>query len=347
MRSRARTRSVLAAAVVGLAVLGAGLAAGLSGDGSEVVDDDWQRPSPFDTYDPVRAGEPLPAGYREAFVRDQLRPIYRPRFVPAVEAGWPDDALVVALAVDGEAKAYPVHTLNHREMVIDYVGGAPVLVSWCPLCATAMAHRRELDGQEIVLGNQGDLYGNAMTWWDHETGSVWSQPRGEAILGPLAGARLELLPARLTEWGAWRDAHPDTLALDAPGLPTSFRLDDMLIAVELGDDVRGYPVAEVREAGVVSDRVDGVPIAVVVDPRDARRWQVFARSLDGDDLTLTLDGAYLVDPDSGTRWDPARGSGVDGPRADEPLPTVPALTIFPDDFPTFFPDGEVVAPGGR
>ena len=76
-----------------------------------------------------------------------------------------------------------------------------------------MVHRRDLNGEKPVFGNQGALWGNAMTWWDHGTGSVWSQPLGEAILGPRKGDRLELFPSSMTTWGAWRDAHPDTLVL--------------------------------------------------------------------------------------------------------------------------------------
>ena len=86
-----------------------------------------------------------------------------------------------------------------------------------------MVHRRELDGAAVVLGNQGHLFGNAMTWWDHETGSIWSQPRGEAILGPLTGARLELWPSTLTTWDAWRTAYPETRALDVPGWATGLQ----------------------------------------------------------------------------------------------------------------------------
>ena len=80
-----------------------------------------------------------------------------------------------------------------------------------------MVHRRELNGTVLVLGNQGALWGNAMTWWDHNTGSIWSQPIGEAILGPLKGARLELFPSTLTTWQSWLEAHPESLATRRDG----------------------------------------------------------------------------------------------------------------------------------
>ena len=70
-----------------------------------------------------------------------------------------------------------------------------------------MVHRRELDGKLLVMGNQGALWGNAMTWWDHDTGSIWSQPLGEAIAGPRRGQRLEPYPVTLTKWDAWLERH--------------------------------------------------------------------------------------------------------------------------------------------
>ncbi len=142
-----------------------------------------------------------------------------------------------------------------------------------------MVHRRELNGKEIVLGNHGALYKDAMTWWDHDTGSVWSQPLGQAILGPLKGERLELLPSTLTPWRSWRGAHPETLALDFEDGSAGFELEDMLIAVELNDDAIGYSVPLARERGPVNDVAGGVPIAVVFDPRDPQRWAVFSREL--------------------------------------------------------------------
>ena len=53
---------------------------------------------------------------------------------------------------------------------------------------------------------------NAMTWFDHETNSIWSQPWGIAISGPLKGTRLDMLPFSLTLWASWQTEHPDTLA---------------------------------------------------------------------------------------------------------------------------------------
>jgi len=60
-----------------------------------------------------------------------------------------------------------------------------------------MVHDRRVNGEAYVFGNQGGLFMNAMTWWDHTTGSVWSQVWGQSISGPLKGTTLELIPASI------------------------------------------------------------------------------------------------------------------------------------------------------
>jgi hypothetical protein len=88
------------------------------------------RVGPRDAYNPVTAGEPLPDGFRQLLPRDAIRPIYSPQFVDADDTGWPPDTDVIGGTIDGEAKAYPVSELNGRELLVDELGGEPILVSW-------------------------------------------------------------------------------------------------------------------------------------------------------------------------------------------------------------------------
>ncbi len=207
-----------------------------------------------------------------------------------------------------------------------------------------MVHRRDVDGETLVFGVHGALWGNAMTWWDHDTGSIWSQPLGEAIAGPRKGQTVELLPVSFSTWGSWRDAHPDTLALDAPASRTGFDLEEFLIVVDFGAQAVAYPAIEVQDRGVINDVVAGLEIAVVSDPADPRRWRVFSRRLDDATVVLTIDGGQLVDQNSGSAWDPVTGQAVDGPRRGQFLDILPALTSFPGDYDTFWPDGTVWSP---
>lgn len=202
-----------------------------------------------------------------------------------------------------------------------------------------MVHRRELNGTTIVLGNQGALWGNAMTWWDHDTGSIWSQPIGEAILGPRKGEKLELFPSTLTTWEGWLGAHPESLALDVHAWRTGFALEDMSIVVDLGTEASAYRIPALRDVGVINDVVAGLEIAVVIDPDDASRWAVFSRRLDSTVVELELTNEGLFDAASGTVFDPFLGIGRSGPLADQTLDRLPGFTSFPADYQTFFPDG--------
>ena len=85
---------------------------------------------PLTTFDPVAAGAELPDGYRIGLARDQIEPVYKPSFTSADGVDWPADSLVIGVAGEDEAKAYPVTHLNSREMVIDSLAGIPILVTW-------------------------------------------------------------------------------------------------------------------------------------------------------------------------------------------------------------------------
>ena len=62
--------------------------------------------------------------------RDGIRPIYEPDFVEAPDSPLDENELVMGVAIQGEAKAYPVTVLRFREMVDDELGGLPILVTW-------------------------------------------------------------------------------------------------------------------------------------------------------------------------------------------------------------------------
>ncbi len=108
-------------------------------------------------------------------------------------------------------------------------------------------HDRRLNGETLTFGNQGALFMSAMTWWDHETESIWSQPWGSAIGGDLEGESLTLLPAEVVPWSTWLASHPDTTVL----------------ADERGRDATiYYPAVQPRDGFVIwpSGPTSGVPV---------------------------------------------------------------------------------------
>ena len=121
-----RKRQLVVFAVVLLAL--SGFAFWPSGDPIQTAA--GERVDPLSAYNPVLAGESLPADFRQILPRDAIRPVYDPTFAPADEVGWPDSTDVIGVEINGEAKAYPVDHLNGRELVVDELGGEPILVSW-------------------------------------------------------------------------------------------------------------------------------------------------------------------------------------------------------------------------
>ena len=206
-----------------------------------------------------------------------------------------------------------------------------------------MVHRRQLGEETLIFGVHGALWGNAMTWWDHDTGSIWSQPTGEAIAGPRKGERVELLASEFTTWSAWLSENPDTLALDAPGGPSGFDLGEFHLVVDFTEEARAYPVQDLRRVGVVNDVVAGVPIAVVSNPANPQSWAIFSRQVGDDLVELVVDGDVLRDRVTGTTFDPARGLPLGGPIT-EIMDILPGFTSFPGDVDTFWPDAETWQP---
>ena len=201
-----------------------------------------------------------------------------------------------------------------------------------------MVHRREINGNELVFGNHGALWGNAMTLWDHDTGSVWGQVVGEAIMGPRKGEQLELLPSTLTTWADWQARHPDTLALATETSFNDFALEHMSLVVELGEVAASFPVQLIRSDAVVNTEVAGVPVAIVVEP-DTDNWHIFNRQLSDRTVELAIDGSELVELRGDGAWDVDRG--LPRTSGDEVLALVPGFTSFQRDFWTFFPEGLV------
>ncbi len=196
-----------------------------------------------------------------------------------------------------------------------------------------------------MFGNQGGLFMNAMTWWDHQTQSVWSQVWGQAIAGPLKGTTLELIPAAIVPWSAWKADHPDTLAMltGKEGFfnPKEHPYDNWVIGITLGEHSKAYDYAALTREGVVNDFVGPYPVALYAEAQ-TRRVQAYLRQVGDRVVTLTLDetGEYLVDTETGAAWDVVRGLARGDLARGEPLLLVPYISSFDWAWLDFHPESE-------
>lgn len=200
---------------------------------------------------------------------------------------------VISLEVNGEAKAYPLQILTWHEVVNDVLGGEPVLVTFCPLCNTAIAFERTLHGVVHTFGVSGNLRNSDLIMWDRQTETWWQQITGEGIVGEQAGKRLTFLVAPLISWADHKAAHPDSQVLsrdtgfsraygqnpyvgydrvDNP--PFLFRgdLDGRLLpkervaAFSIGDTAAAFPFPILAQERVVNYDVGGTDVVVFFKP---------------------------------------------------------------------------------
>ena len=184
-------------------LLGFGTAAGLYPD-AEVLsrdtgsDHDYER-TPYVFYDREDNVPPFLRGDAD----DRLPPMTR----------------VVGIHRNSASAAVVVDHLAVEEVVELEVAGDPITVWWAPGQASVLERARVEDGKEVgqavvfLAEHDGRTLRFAATgggrFEDVQTGSIWDL-RGEAVAGPLAGARLTPLPRDDALWFAWAVFRPDT-----------------------------------------------------------------------------------------------------------------------------------------
>ena len=203
-------------------------------------------------------------------------------------------------------------------------------------------HDRTINGETYVFGNAGGLYKNAMTWWDHTTQSIWSQPTGEVLSGPLEGTKLQPLPFQLTTWKNWITTHPDTLVmsndLNRIGNARQGFNESFLIGVTIADLAKAYPYLDVESQIIVEDTLGKFPLLVWAKDED---YRVFLRRVNDQELHFAWENDMLVDLETGSLWDPRLGLAKEGDFRGEVLQQIPTLSIWLAYWDDFYPDGEI------
>lgn len=321
----------------------------------------------FDTFD--GGSVPLSDSTAELRLRllDAIPPIDRPVYGDASAGDWlaPDD-LVLGYVAGGQAYAYPFKILNYHEIVNDDLDGVPVLISYCPLCRSAIVYDRRVDGEVLSFGNTSALYESDLVMVDRTTGSYWWQVAGTAIVGPLTDAALEPLPSVVATWTDWASLHPETLVLTrATGFSRPYEQDAfagyadiidsgrfpfpvgeaaldprlrpsaLVVGVVINEVARAYPVENLVDP--INDEVGGNEIVVFPTEGGAT---VFGAIVDGETLRFELRNGDFVDVETGSVWTSA-GVAVSGARQGATLTPFPSRTTFWFAFVGAFPDVEL------
>jgi hypothetical protein len=145
--------------------------------------------------------------------KDGIPSVDKPVFEDVGISAIKDDDAVLGVIYNGVAKAYPIAIMNWHEIVNDYFGDEPVVVTYCPLCGSGIAYPSTIKGERTEFGVSGLLYNSDVLLYDRNTNSLWSQIRNEAVSGPQKGEKLSPISTQHTTFGAWKKIHPDTQVL--------------------------------------------------------------------------------------------------------------------------------------
>ena len=260
---------------------------------------------------------------------DGIPPLENPAFEPAGEIDWlPAVEPVLALEINGDARAYPLRIMTWHELVNGTVGGVPVAVSYCPLCNSAVAYDRRVGNRILDFGTSGELFNSSLVMYDRQTESLWSHYTGQAVVGHLTGTELDLIPVQTVSFENFLSTHPQghVLSLDTgysrrygqnpyefydsssrPFLfsgPFDDRLEPLtrVLALRAENDGAVIPLDVLAERWVVpftfagrelvalyeSGTASALDSGVIAEGRDVGATGVFVRSVDGRLLDLSV-----------------------------------------------------------
>ncbi len=159
--------------------------------------------------------------------KDGIPPIDEPLFTRLAEmraSAWlrqlDEREPVISVSIGGDHRAYPLRVMIWHEIVNDTVGGEPILVTYCPLCNSALVFRRVVEGEILDFGTTGILRHSDLVMYDRKTESWWQQFTGDAIVGRMTGKTLKLVPSRLESFASFKERFPGGVVL------TPRRLDE-------------------------------------------------------------------------------------------------------------------------
>jgi hypothetical protein len=223
--------------------------------------------------------------------------------------------VALCVAINGEAKAYPIQYMAYHHQVQDSVGRQPVMVTYCNVCRTGRVFTPQVMGANEVFRLVGMDHFNAM-FEDSRTGSWWRQENGEAITGPLRGQFLPEMPSEQMALGQWLRLYPNSLVMQPDprfqkdyedqndyetgrqkGALTgtdslSWREKSWVVGVETDGTEKAFDWNELKAQRVLNDQVGegGVVLALASDDKSFvafRRPPGWAFSLQNDTLVGT------------------------------------------------------------
>ena len=278
--------------------------------------------------------------YMTNFVMAADHMFYQPKKVlmlTAAENKVDSNRLVIGVANNGEAKAYPIQFLGYHHQVQDTVGGKPMIITYCTVCRTGRVYEPLVNGKPEKFRLVGMDHFNAM-FEDATTKSWWRQVSGEAITGKLKGQQLPEVFSTQTSLTDWLQLNPNSLVMQADenfikSYDSTFKFESgaskskltgtdslswkdksWVIGVKAGKETKAYDWNQLRKEKLIQDKIGATPVLIVLSKNDK---SFFAFERPGDNSAFSLNSDTLKLGNYKYRID---GKGIDTSFSLKPLP---------------------------
>lgn len=263
------------------------------------------------------------------------------------------DKLVLGIAINGQARAYPIQYMGYHHQLRDTLAGTALMVTYCTVCRTGRIFSPVVNGNPETFRLVGMDHFNAM-FEDSSTKSWWRQATGEAVAGPLKSAQLSELPSTQTTLRQWLELYPNSLVMQADstfseayadmdsydtglkrgkltGTDTlSWHDKSWVVGIEIDrKNARAFDWNTLKKERIINEKVGETPILVVL-AADNKSFFAFRRPDSSTYYSIAHDTIF-----NGARaWD-LLGNATD--RADKNLERINARQEFWHSWSVFHP----------
>jgi hypothetical protein len=272
----------------------------------------------------------------------------------------PLNKLMICVAMNGEAKAYPIQIIGYHHQVQDTIAGEPIIVTYCTVCRTGRIYSPVLNGKKESFRLVGMDHFNAM-FEDKTTNSWWRQVTGEAITGPLKGTTLKEIPSEQTTLAAWLRAHPNSKILQPDSVfkkeyddladfdkgtiksglekrdSASWKMKSWVVGAATTGYAKAYDWNDLVKKKIIEDSFPGLPIVIFLE-KDTASFHVWNRNVNGQTLHFVkTDNDELKDSNTQSVWN-EDGISTEGILKGQQLQPVQASQEFWHSWQTFHPN---------
>ncbi len=212
--------------------------------------------------------------------------------------------LIIGIAANNEARAYPIEIIGYHHQVQDSFSKVPIIVTYCTVCRTGRVFSSYVGSFPEHFRLVGMDHFNAM-FEDSSTKSWWQQATGIAVAGKLKGSQLAELPSAQMRLGDWLALYPyskilqadsnykkqyaDLKGYDEGTLKGKLERRDSLswnpkswvVGISIRGKSRAYDWNDLLKEKMIEDSLDGTPLMLTIEP-NGKTFYALNRTFNGE-----------------------------------------------------------------